>query len=110
MRKIEKEMVRAVALNKSWQSGNTEVAGGVRVASVYLHGHKIAHVIDRMIVVPNLKVIRQWPTVTTKSRLRALGVNIYTKKGITYVDNEAVSVLIQSNIDFEAQLLEQMGL
>ena len=37
------------------------------------------------------KALKRWPTVTTKSRLRALGVNVYTRKGITYVNDIEVA-------------------
>jgi len=57
---------------------------------VFLHGHRIATVYRDGTVVPDLLTLSEWPTTTTKSRLRALGVNVYTKNFTTYVDNAAI--------------------
>ena len=58
-------------------------------ALVYLHGNHIATVTQGSVRV-NIDTLRKYPTVTTKSRLRALGVNVCTKKGITYLYGEAI--------------------
>lgn len=93
MRKIEKEMNRAINQGYNWSSANTKVhvepTNGWRY--VYLHGHHIATVDTSDEVDTNLETLADWPTNTTKSRLRALGVNVYTKAGTTYVDGSAVA-------------------
>ena len=102
MRKIEKEMVNAVMSKKSeWFKSNTgvflETAGnpyGTR-SEIYLHGNHIADYWhgDGSIPLdsPNLDVdittLKNWPSNTTKSRLRALGANVTTKKGRTFLNN-----------------------
>lgn len=89
MRKIEHQMVDAIINNIDWQSGNTSV----RNLNVYLYGNHIATVapIDgRPFVKVNLTTLRNWPTATTKSRLRALGVNLTTKQGRMFINGEAV--------------------
>ncbi len=87
MRKIEQQMRAAAVQGFNWASGNTTVTvrGSNGLAEVFLHGHLIAYVREGK-AVPNLTTLREWPTNTTKSRLRALGINVSTCKGITYVD------------------------
>jgi hypothetical protein len=99
MRKIEKEMLEAIKFGQDWLNNNTEVSiySSYRVyfADVYLHGNHIAEVICRMgwpdIVKPNVQTLKDYPTRTTMSRLRALGVNVYQSKNVVYLDEEAVS-------------------
>jgi hypothetical protein len=92
MRKIEQQMINAINERKSWQSGNTTVRPIDDVNSaVFLHGNHIADVNSRngfVMVVSH--TLARYPTVTTKSRLRALGANVATRKGVTYLDNIAI--------------------
>jgi len=91
MRKIEQQMNRAIDQRKSWSNGNTSVTAWDDRTEVYLHGHHIATVgLDGQVDV-NLRTLANWPTVTTKSRLRALGVNIYQKNWDIYVDDVMVA-------------------
>lgn len=73
MKVIETNMLQAIAARKNWKSGNTavvvEASGAV---SVWLHGNCIA-VIDGQ--TKKFKTAG-WATLTTASRLRALGANI----------------------------------
>ena len=87
MKKLETEMLAALRAGRAWHSGNTSVTAPDNTgrAAVYLHGHHIADWYSGR-VVPNLTTLARWPTVTTKSRLRALGVSIYQQKGCIYVD------------------------
>lgn len=90
MRKIEKQMLAAIASHKNWRSGNTSVTANANgTCDVYLHGHHIANMSGTTGVV-NLWTLYQWPTVTTKSRLRALGFDVYTRNYVTYCDGHAV--------------------
>ena len=92
MRKIEQEMLNAVTSQKRWSVANTIVSpiDDTNVA-VYLHGHEIAIVNTyNGFTMTNVDTLRRYPTNTTKSRLRALGVNVATRKGITYLDNVAI--------------------
>ena len=99
MRKIEKEMLEAIKSAEDWRQANTEVAiyNSFRVyfADIYLHDNHIAEVICRMgmddEVRVNVKTLQDYPTRTTMSRLRALGVNVYQSKNVVYLDEEAVS-------------------
>ena len=92
MRKIEQQMVDAIHTRKSWQGGNTTVSNIDDVNSaVYLHGSHIADVNSRTgFVMVNGSTLRCYPTNTTKSRLRALGVDVATRKGVTYLNNVAI--------------------
>ena len=95
MRKIEQEMNRAILLGRNWASGNTAVVFNQSgSADVYLHGNHIANccgVAPRQIhVTVNRNTLSRWPTPTTKSRLRALGVDVYTKNHTLYLHGEAL--------------------
>ena len=104
MRKIESEMVFNVMMGRNWSQANTRVqrfaysrasltSGG---CDVYLHGHHIATVWnacdgrERWDVVVNKDTLRAWPTRTTMSRLRALGVDVCTRKGEVMLDGVAL--------------------
>lgn len=100
MRKIEQQMLNAIHAKKDFISGNTAVffisateSGnpfGSR-SEVFLHGNHIAdywHESSSLEV--DCRTLAQWATVTTKSRLRALGAKVRTCKGITYLNNVAV--------------------
>jgi hypothetical protein len=92
MRKIEQLMNDAIHTQKRWSLQNTIVSpiDDVNVA-VYLHGHEIAIVNTyNGFTMTNIDTLRRYPTNTTKSRLRALGVNVATRKGITYLDGKAI--------------------
>ena len=90
MRKIEQQMLNAIENRKAWQSGNTTVTPRFDGSlSVYLHGNHIADIVNSQINV-NVYTLRQWSTPTTKSRLRALGAKVATRKGITYLNNVAI--------------------
>ena len=92
MRKIEIQMVSAIHSQKRWAMANTIVSpiDDTNVA-IYLHGHEIAIVnTHNGFTMANSDTLRRYPTNTTKSRLRALGVNVATRKGITYLDNVAI--------------------
>lgn len=91
MRKIEQQMLNAIHSRKGWMSGNTSVQTVGSISAIYLHGNHIAdysHESNQLTV--NADTLRTWQTPTTKSRLRALGANVTTRKGVTYLNNVAV--------------------
>ena len=101
MRKIEKEMLLSVHGKRDFRKDNTTVffisssesgnPNGSR-AEVYLHGNHIAnfwHECGTLEV--NTRTLAQWQTPTTKSRLRALGANVTTRKGQTFLDGQLVN-------------------
>jgi hypothetical protein len=92
MRKIEKQMIDAVNNCRTWHGANTSVFSIDDInCAVFLHGNHIADVNSRTgLVMVNKYTLSKWSSVTTKSRLRALGANVTTKKGITYLDGIAV--------------------
>lgn len=90
-RKIEQKMCEAVATRRNWQNGNTEVWLDVNgQLKVGLHGNVIAIVVTSGRVMPCLDTLKTWPTPTTMSRLRALGVHVYQRKGRVYLDDVEV--------------------
>lgn len=99
MRKIEKEMLRAIGANKAWAKDNTRVeptdADGMLASRVFLHGNHIADTLQItrhgvMQVFPNRDTLANWPTPTTKSRLRALGIDLTQKAGVISIGGEVV--------------------
>jgi hypothetical protein len=92
MRKIEQQMVDAINRRIDFSSANTLVVKIDDVNSaIYLHGNHIADVNSRNgFVMVNTDTLRQWSTPTTKSRLRALGANVSTRKGVTYLNDSAI--------------------
>lgn len=91
MRKIEKLMVQAIVNRERFAQDNTMVSIVENTAQVFLHGNHIATMdyTTRMLTV-NVETLRRWPSPTTKSRLRALNVNVYTKNHTTYLNNEVI--------------------
>ena len=89
MRLIEKKMLDAIEQGRNFTLANTHVKIDANTAHVFLHGNHIASVVNGNVMV-NKDTLSLFPTPTTKSRLRALGVNVYTKKGVTYLNGEEV--------------------
>ena len=89
MRVIEKKMLDAIEQGRNFTLANTHVKIDANTAHVFLHGNHIASVVNDNVMV-NIDTLRRYPTPTTKSRLRALGVDVYTKKGITYLYGEEI--------------------
>lgn len=101
MRKIDSDMLQAVISGKNWAKANTSVfyisaseSGnpfGAR-SEIYLHGNHIANYWHESKEVEiNTRILTRWPTPTTKNRLRALGVNLTTKKGRLFIDGVEVT-------------------
>ena len=91
MRKIESMMLQAIQYRYNFRKENTSVLITPTHAAVYLHNNHIADVMyDSGEVAVNKEMLSRWSTPTTKSRLRALGANVTTRKGVTYLNNEAV--------------------
>ena len=91
MRKIEQQMVKALNNGDNWCLANTQViSDGEGLSWVYLHGNMIALSVDG-IIEPIRETLLNWPTRTTMSRLRALGVDVCTRKGDVYLDGEKLA-------------------
>ena len=106
MRKIEQQMIQAVANNKSWTNANTSVTYCPETdeSRVYLHGNHIATVGDNFLQVFD----GGWQTVTTKSRLNAL-INrfcnavtdgVYQRKHVWYLTDNNVEREFESGYIF----------
>lgn len=97
MRKIEQQMNDAIRNRKNWQSSNTgvyyETAGnpyGPR-SEIYLHGNHIAdywHNSGELDV--DLRTLQRWPSMTTRSRLRALGADLVSIKGVLHLNGKSI--------------------
>jgi hypothetical protein len=94
MRKIEQNMLKAIYNGTDWKQDNTRVHTIVGGMEVQLHGNTLGVYEDlgggNYGFTVNMNTLKRYPTNTSKSRLRALGVNVYTKKGVTYVDDCAI--------------------
>jgi hypothetical protein len=93
MRKIEQQMNLAVSRKIDWSLDNTRVEYQEEfdLSKVFLHGHHIAtyeHTNDLLDV--NTTTLRNWPTNTTKSRLRALGADLVSRKGKLFLNGKEV--------------------
>lgn len=85
-------MIDAIHSQKRWALANTIVSpiDDTNVA-IYLHGNEIAIINTYSgFTMTNVDTLRRYPTPTTKSRLRALGVSVATRKGVTYLNNVAI--------------------
>jgi hypothetical protein len=94
MRLIESQMNDAIATKSVWAKDNTEVMYYTfnNLSHIRLHGHHIAYYDHNSgDLVPTVSTLATWPTRTTKSRLRALGVDVCTRKGITYINDKEVA-------------------
>lgn len=89
MRVIEKKMLNAIEQGRNFTLDNTHVKIDANTAHVFLHGNHIASVTNGNVRV-NVNTLRAYPTPTTKSRLRALGVNVYTKNFVTFLNGEEI--------------------
>lgn len=99
MRQIEREMLRAINERTNWRKDNTEVRVIIlddnTISQVFLHGNHIADFVHHAQwgmgwIEANRDTLAQWPTPTTKSRLRALGVNVTQSRGAVAIDGEVV--------------------
>lgn len=91
MRKIEQEMINAMKAGSAIWKENTMVDTN---GQVYLHGNHIGtYNAERGTFTVNLYTLYQWPTPTTKSRLRAIGVDVTTKDFVTYVNGLSIGEL-----------------
>ena len=92
MRKIEKQMLNAISEVKYFCLDNTMVKAYNTYCDIYLHGNHIAeydNANNKLTV--NVQTLAKWPTPTTKRRLRALGANVTTKKGQTFLDGVLIA-------------------
>lgn len=82
MRLVEKQMLDAIRNRKDFCSGNTMVSVNGFLVFVYLHGNCIFG----MNYKTHVKAYNScgWRTPTTKSRLNALGADIYQKDKVWY--------------------------
>ena len=99
MRKIEQNMLTAIHNRRNWKENNTCVEFSDHVgnpfmdATVYLHGNPIAYLLPDGSIEPDCDTLGEWPTPTTKSRLRALGVDLTQTKGKIYIDGEFICMV-----------------
>ena len=93
MRVIERKMLDAIETKVNWVSDNTEVVyhRNANYSAVYLFNNLIAwHLHATAETIVSRETLANHPTATTKSRLRALGVDVMTNMGTTYLYGEAI--------------------
>lgn len=98
MRKIEYLMVEAIRKRTWWKLDNTEVRLQNNHLFVYLFGNLIAFEVkpteegpisSRFVI--NGDILERYATATTLSRLRAMGFNFTTRKGVVYHNDVPVA-------------------
>jgi hypothetical protein len=97
MRKIEKRMLKAIENKENFRLSNTGVfyedvntKYGPR-SEVYLWGNHIGdYWHDEKKFDVNIRTLLEWPSVTTISRLRALGVDVQQKNWKLYIDGKEI--------------------
>lgn len=101
MRKIEQQMIDALETKAgAWHKDNTSLfyvsaqeSGnpyGAR-AEIYLHGNHIAdYWYDSRQLDVDLVTLQRWPTMTTRSRLRALGADLVCIKGTLHLNGKSI--------------------
>lgn len=95
MRKIEQQMVEAVKAGKFFLQGNTCVEwehGGNPCldGTVLLHNNEIAQILPDGSIIANVDTFKEYPTATTCSRLRALGIGAHIVKGQPCIDGKPI--------------------
>lgn len=91
MRQIERYMRDAIHKRRDWKRDNTEVSLYGDTVRVYLHGNLIAFEQDNHLHL-NHRMLRKFPTVTTRSRLNALGFDVCQRKHQQIVSRGSVPV------------------
>jgi len=89
MRLIEQQMLTAVHDRANWSKDNTMVKqhNSSGNSFIMLHGHHIAtYNHDTPCILANRSTFIDWPTRTTASRLRALGIKASLKQGQAAID------------------------
>lgn len=91
MRQIEKEMLNALNEKRNWKSGNTSVefCKVTESVGVRLLGHLI-FLVDG--IGKRHFTLAGWNTSTTRSRLRALGVNVSQRDRSAYYNGKHINV------------------
>ena len=96
MRKIESDMMQAIKDGKEFIRDNTlviitdHIGNPYLYATIYLHGNLIAEIDRDMVAHCNLTTSKRYPTRTTCSRLRALGIGAHLVKGEPCIDGMPV--------------------
>lgn len=85
---ISQKAANAFYAGRNFKLQNTEVTAHENgVTELYLHGNKIAERIGDVVRF----TLAGWNTVTTRERLRALGIDVRTKQGTPYYNGQAIN-------------------
>lgn len=108
MRKIEQEMLNAIAHHRNWKKSNTEVKIKEHLTEIYLFGNHIATIDGNT----GYTYFRHYGfiTATTRSRLRALGLNVHIRKNgfndmlfkgeeITLFVTSTMAIVVDANLN-----------
>lgn len=93
MNKIEQDMCEVVIQKRDMSKGNTCViyVPASHASGVFLHENHLGNFMhDTGEFVTNTDTLREFPTVTTISRLKALGVDIHRTKKMIWLDGECI--------------------
>ncbi len=97
MRIIEKEMLQAITERKYWNKSNmlvdivcTNTKYGDRAEVFLFNNHIGDYWYETGKFETNIDTLLEWPSVTTISRLRALGVNVTQYKKRLYINDKLI--------------------
>lgn len=92
MRQVETLMREAAFKGEPFKMSNTTVERVTpHCVSVYLHGNEIAIInVNNGALLVNTDTLKEYPSNTTISRLRALGANLTVSKGDVYLDDKFI--------------------
>lgn len=79
MKQIEKQMNEAINAGRNFKRSNTEVYQSEKSTMIFLHGNLICRI--NKATGRRQYSCRGWHTVTTRSRLNALGANVQMQQG-----------------------------
>lgn len=89
MRKITQQIGAAFEAGQSKKVGNTTTDG----QSIWLHGHEIVRTVDVSVQF----TLAGWNTPTTRERLQAANIKVYTRKGQAYLSTPDEEVKIDND-------------
>lgn len=88
MRKVTKLAENAFNKGLEFKQGNTQVIVAGEDVQLFLHGNLIA---SRRLYRGTVQFsLCGWPSVTTRERLKAAGIDIHQKDGVQYCNSVAI--------------------
>jgi len=94
---IEEWLANKIEDKETGERDNTAVVYSreENVSGVFLHGHHLGNYLhDEGMFKVNRSTLEEHPSATTMSRLRAMGVNVYRKDNVLYLDGKPLMEIV----------------